>query len=78
MKGNAPDLCSNFLLFMKLISQKFEKNTWEIEKNILDKIIEPPLKNNKRIEVLKVPYNKVFWIYSCHYTYRVIFEIFAI
>ena len=65
MKGSAPDLFSNFLLFMKLILQKFEKDSWEIEKNILDKIIEPPIKSNKRIEVLKVPYNKVFWIYSC-------------
>ena len=51
MKGNAPDLCSNFLLFMKLILQKFEKNTWEIEKNILDKIIESPIKSNKHIGV---------------------------
>jgi hypothetical protein len=55
MKGSAPDPCSNFLLFMKLISQKFEKNTWEIEKNILDKIIEPPLKNNTHIGALKAP-----------------------
>jgi len=54
-----------FFVVHEVISQKFEKNTWEIEKNILDKIIEPPLKSNKRIEVLKVPYNKVFWIYSC-------------